>query len=265
MNKPVIILKRIYIWLFKTKLPLLSKLVYMAEFCFVILTNKRNIIYLGNKFRYDNKIVPFSLMYYPFEIQETILDYVGDDVESVLDIGGNVGQFSITLNYYKNLKIDVLEPNKEIFELLKINTTKFENIKIYNKGVGKPQKTKLYFSEGRSATGSLEKANASNDKKDKIVETEIELISNIQSLTGTESYDLIKIDVEGCEYDVLENIKILKPKYLLIEISTDSREHSRATSELYKLITNKFGRFEILYSDAVNNKIAGYNQLLKFE
>lgn len=265
MSKLSRIIQRNNEWVFSKHVNLNHKFKFYISLPSLLFFNKK-VNYLGNSFFYDNPILPFSLMAYPKEIKETIVDLIDSNkIKTVLDIGGNLGQFSITINYFlKSVKIDILEPNKQAFDLLEKNIAKYSNLKAFNVGIGKEGKTKMYFTPGKSAIGSLNKANAVNNIKDKIVETEISLVEDVSKYTKTKKYDLVKIDVEGYEYDLLKNIILDTPKYLYIELSGPAREHDYSIPNIYDLIEKKFGEFEIVYSDQVSKEVNGFNQLLKF-
>jgi len=83
-----------------------------------------------------------------------------------LDIGGNIGQFSVTIAKLTAVKvIDVFEPNPYAYELLKPNTAQIKKISIHNIGIGPDAQHRLHFVEGRSAIGSLLRENAGGQKQ----------------------------------------------------------------------------------------------------
>ena len=228
-------------------------------------TKQKRIRYLGNVLHYDNIATPLSLQAYPYEINKSILSNAhGINFRRILDIGGNIGQFSLTLSHALRDKpvIDVLEPNAEIFHLLRKNTAHKRNIRIHNYGVGKPNIKHMYFTPGKSATGSLFKANttiASSAKK-----TKIALINDISKLTGCAKYDLTKIDVEGYEYSLLESIKPFKTKLLFLEVSGQGRYKNFAHSSLFNLIEKKFGKYDIIHLSGSHAKADNFDAMLKF-
>lgn len=110
---------------------------------------------------YDNWFTPLSIQIYPNEIIEQIWKNTDGSIISVLDIGGNVGQFSVTIAKLTPVKtIDVFEPNPYAYELLKLNTAQIKKISIHNFGIGPDSQRSLHFVEGRSAVGSLLQENA---------------------------------------------------------------------------------------------------------
>jgi len=227
---------------------------------------KKYINYLGKKFNYDDITLPFSLLTYPYEVSLHVLSQIrtSGELNNILDIGGNIGQFSVTIASISDAKnIDVFEPNPEIFEILEENSSDYPQINLYKYGVGKSGTFPFFYRQNKSATGSLIKENSDKKIDEDIKNVKIKVTNDVVKLTKRSSYDLIKIDVEGTEFEVLKNLSGLKTKYLYLEISTD-RGKSYRTSEIYDLINNRFGKFEIIYQDEVHNNFACFNVLIHF-
>lgn len=227
-------------------------------------TKNLRVRYLGSTLHYDNFATPLTLQLYPHEISQNILANVSPlKISKVLDIGGNIGQFSLTLSHAldNKVKIDVLEPNPVAFELLQKNTSAKPNIKVYNVGVGATDSLYMYYTPGKSGTGSVFRANTSKAKLAKKIK--IKLVNNISTLTGQKEYDLIKIDVEGYEYSLLEAIKPLRTKYLFMEVSLN-RYKNFSHSQLFGLIEDKFGKFDIVHLSAADAGTNNFDILLKF-
>lgn len=212
--KKLHLVNRNAVW-WNSPLPVVEKFLYYGSmFSSIVrayLVKKKRIKYLGDNLYYDNFATPLSLQAYPYEIYNSILANTPHfKVKRVLDIGGNIGQFSLTLSHAlkDNVHIDVLEPNPEAFQLLRLNTAHRKNIRIFNLGIGKPSLKHMYYTPGRSATGSVFKRNA--DVESVAKKTKINLVDNIVKVTGRLNYDLVKIDVEGYEYNLLEVIKPLQ-------------------------------------------------------
>ncbi len=133
--------------------------------------------------------------------------------KTVIDLGANIGSHSISYgNHNKNCKIYAFEPQKQLYEILKLNISenKLDNTVIpINKAVGYKQDTlKLQkiptneFNKGSIGFG--------NDGE------EVEVIT-LDSL-NLESCDFIKMDIQGAEPLALlggeKTIKKFKPKIL---------------------------------------------------
>ena len=232
----------------------------------ILLFKRKKINYLGSSFLFDNWTTPFTLMQYPFEISNKILNNLDiKNINTILDIGANCGQFALTLNYYlPNANIYSFEPNKLIYTLLEKNVSSKDKIKYFNYGIGQEGSNIMYFTPNKSAKGSLISQNATIDNNSDLEKVEINLISDISKLTNVEHYNLVKIDVEGYEYEVLNQIKGLTFKYLFIEVSAEKRAKQFNSSDLFLLIKEKFGTFNIVYQSKCDVKSECYDILLRF-
>lgn len=253
------------LWL--SGLPLRSKLAFYPRTTISYLNyiglKKKHVTYLGERFYFDNIATPLCLMTYPHEVRQQVAGNIDKDIKTVLDIGGNIGQFSLTALKLLNPKsIDTIEPNPEIFKILEKNLSKHKNVKLYNVGIGPAGQKDLFFEEGRSGLGSIMKDNAG--KRDKIHGVTVKLVSDISKLTGKKKYDLVKIDVEGYEFGLLDSIKKIDCKYLFIEFSSGKRKTMGQHSESLSKIREKFGDFKILHVTESSATSPSFEMLLQF-
>jgi len=255
-------------YIFKSKLPLSFRLKYpFSKYYSLIqstLFKRKTINYLNGTFHYDNWTTPISLQQYPHEIVYKILNNTTHPINSILDIGGNIGQFSRTINFFlPKSQIHVFEPNKTAFEILEKNTKQNPNIRTYNYGIGKNSKQELHFIENKTATGSLIAQNATSQLQSTKTKTQIiQLIDNPAQTTEQSHFDLIKVDVEGYEYEVLQNLQKISAHYLFLEIS-GNREKSFTHSAFFNEITKKFGEFNILYQTEFSKEMENFEILLE--
>ena len=120
----------------------------------------------------------------------------------IIDVGSNIG---LSILYFKQLYPDAevigFEPDPRIFNILRKNIESFNctKTKIFNKGIWIKETTLEFFSEGADG-GRI--ATAEDTNKISISTT---------SLRGflTEKVDMLKIDIEGAEYEVLNDCKDL--------------------------------------------------------
>jgi FkbM family methyltransferase len=247
----------------------ISKLLYypsiLISYIRFLLIRKKHVLYLGHCFSYDTLVAPLSLMYYPQEISRKVLDNTdGKPIRTVLDIGGNIGQFASTMvSLNSNLKtVDIFEPNSKVINNLKQNLSWTDKKNIYNYGVGKPGKHTLFASKTGSGTGSLIKENAGNYN---VLESAVTLTDDIPSFTKRNKYDLIVIDVEGYEYDVVLNLHGLSCRYLFIELTGYGKKLSYSHSNIFEEIKKKFGMFQIVHSSEHIRNATTFYVLLEFE
>jgi FkbM family methyltransferase len=139
---------------------------------------------------------------------------------TVFDVGANVGLYSLLASVFigGNGKVFSFEPLPEnIFYLKKhIEINKLKNVKVIEKAVSdKVSTVRFNFGDNRSA-GYI-----SNDGEIEVETTSLgEFIKE-----GNPIPDLIKMDIEGAEYEALVGAKeILKTKKPVIFIATHSAE-----------------------------------------
>lgn len=107
----------------------------------------------------------------------------------VADIGANLGFFTLLLSNLSK-KVIAFEPDPVSFKRLTENTKALTNVEIHNKAVGVPGKQMLFGEPGRGT-------NSFYHRKTPIGEVEV--------VSGPK-VDFAKIDVEGAEIDVLNNM-----------------------------------------------------------
>ena len=127
----------------------------------------------------------------------------------MLDIGANIGsqcvQFKVA---FPNLKIWAFEPFPENFDLLKQNTQQFEDVHVFNVGVGSSNSMVHFGGEAPNNSGVIRVVEKSNNTN---------LVLSLDTLTIPEPVKMIKIDIEGHELSAFEGMKqlLLKDKPLI--------------------------------------------------
>lgn len=157
----------------------------------------------------------------------------------IIDCGANIG---LSVIYFKQLFpkaiITAFEPDLKIFDVLKKNVESFgyPDVSLINKGVWNTDGTLSFFSEGADA-GHIE-ANA-NEANSKIEVTSLRPFLN-------KEIDFLKIDIEGAEYTVLEDVKDLLHNVpnIFIEYHSYSNKQQVLSDILY-ILKNAGYRFFI--------------------
>lgn len=151
-----------------------------------------------------------------------------------IDVGANVGFYSVTLAKLCNCKVYAFEPLPRNINILRINARLNKvHIYIYDFAVGdRSDKVKLFGNISSPGNFSLTR-NAENY-------AEIEMKTLDEVLGNLDKIDVIKIDVEGAENLVLRGAqKVLdKTEAVIIEINNESfyESHKILLSKGFKLI-----------------------------
>lgn len=127
----------------------------------------------------------------------------------ILDIGGNVGGFCLWANKrWKNSKIYSYEPIKKNFDLLKLNTKDLENIMAMNLAIGsKTEQRRMYYGAHNIGECSFQQGAEQVEEGEDVSVVAANLLPKA---------DIVKIDTEGAEIEILENM-VIKPDVYLIE------------------------------------------------
>ena len=129
----------------------------------------------------------------------------------IFDVGANIGAASILYaRTYPNALIFSFEPDPENFEILKKNTESYEQVKIFNYALGAVGGTReLYSSDDDKNHGGFSFHQAGSDIS-KRQAVQVKGIVDVMHEHHVEKIDLIKIDTEGCEYEILHALEVFK-------------------------------------------------------
>lgn len=127
------------------------------------------------------------------------LEYDLNEKSIVLDFGGYVGNFSHQLVSMYDPYIFIFEPVKEFYNILKRNFANNKKVKIFDLAISnKNKKQTISVSGAKSSTYMKE-----SDEKQIIKEKDIKEFIEENNL---KKIDLMKINIEGGEYEVLERL-----------------------------------------------------------
>ena len=153
-----------------------------------------------------------------------IFDLYIRNSDLLLDVGSNIGQFSLLYNlYFPNSDIFSFEPNEFTYKIYKIIFQNNDNIKLFPIGLSNKKKIqKLNITRAHDNSSFYQPL--SKNKKYKIIRTQIVQTNLFDNLNlNLQSYKkiLLKIDVQGFELNVLKGFaKSLKfIHYIIIEVS----------------------------------------------
>ncbi len=127
-----------------------------------------------------------------------------DIPQSIVDIGANVGYASVLFsNLWPSAKIIAVEPENENFDLLVKNTQKYSNIKCINAALWS-RKCNLKISNPNAAAFSFQFTEAYDNEPKPINSI---TINELKMHFASKPIDLIKIDIEGGEYEFFKNME----------------------------------------------------------
>lgn len=152
--------------------------------------------------RYDERIAPIEILNFKsYEKQDSDMIFkLVQDGDTIFDIGGNMGWYSIGLYKAKQLvDIHTFEPIPSTYESLvgnaKINGIK---IKINNFGLSNTkQDLKFYFH--KEGSGNASAAVMNEERENMVINCHVDTLDNYFQQQGLEKLDFIKCDVEGAE------------------------------------------------------------------
>tara|TARA_Y100000817_G_scaffold281022_1_gene245399 strand:- start:560 stop:1300 length:741 start_codon:yes stop_codon:yes gene_type:complete len=199
-----------------------------------------------------------KLIHLPSEIELFDFFYKNRNFyEKVCDVGANVGLHSIFMaKLFK--KVGAYEPYNKHLKILKKNKkiNNCNNLKIYSKAVSNSSSSKiLNVLEDNTTASHLAKSTRSKYGRINRIKVKCEKFSNI-----VDTYDLIKLDIEGLEGLILKNIKFKKnfPDFL---IEIHNKKNARQIYDRFK-IEKKYKIYKIK-----NNKkilIKNFKEIPKF-
>ena len=165
--------------------------------------------------------------------------YIGTN-PTIIDIGAHTGEFAIVCETILDPKtIFSFEPIEQSYTLLKHN----KRDHIYHFGIGTKQHQMMYIGKNTvTASGIMD------SPEDRTEVVSCKKLDDIQEIRSLERIELLKIDVEGMEYDVIQASKttIQKSEYILIEISF-GRESKATTFQTIELLRSYVPRLRLVH------------------
>jgi FkbM family methyltransferase len=191
-------------------------------------------------------------------IKESILNYNIDEIDYqdkiCLDLGVNIGAFSKIALDRGAKRVYGLECDLRNYQIASSNFSSEIKVKVVHAAVsGSTEDTlQIYKSNSKSnhSSTSINKRTNTFTEYDRVKNYHItEVLNEVQP-------DLVKIDIEGAEYDIIEEVARYKPKVLFIEIH-GGHEKAKNAVQRFENIYTKSKVDEIIYF----NKIGGYDCL----
>lgn len=147
---------------------------------------------------------------------------------TLIDVGANVGQFSVAaLNIFKGVHVHAFEPIESCVNKLRLNTSKYSNVHIHAVALSAKQERADFHINAYSLASSLlrlsnkHQAEFSKVAEKQTVSIEVSTLDHFFSDADLLAPVLLKIDVQGAEKFVLEGGKetLKSVDYVILETS----------------------------------------------
>ena len=195
------------------------------------------------------------------------------NIKTVFDVGANFGNYSATIKEkFPDTVIYAFEPHPKTFNVLKNNTSKYENLFIFNMAIGNPvngqdQTIKLYDyanNDGSEHASVLPDTFLYSYNTNNIISHEVELKSLRDFCRGNNisEIDFLKIDTEGFEFDVLKGVQEMLDNNCIkfIQFEFNAMNAGRVFFlDFWKMLSKNFFLFR-LFPDGLY-KIEAYDPL----
>lgn len=158
-----------------------------------------------------------------YHILQSNLEFSPGDI--ILDLGANEGMFSCMMAaLFPQTRILSFEPVSRTFETLRKNTAPYSNIEIFNIGVGGPGHESATINISKECSGGSSSV-CTFVPSDMIQETiSLTSLDAIFMLHNIAHCRLLKIDVEGMEYEILYGTDVLSlVDYVVAEFHVNNR------------------------------------------
>jgi len=202
-----------------------------------------------------------------YKVQKHLIKDYNSEL-TIFDVGAYVGGIALKYNkLFPKSKIFCFEPFPDSFSTLEKNTVSFNNIICINKGLSAQEGTSKFQTNTSAPTNSIFKAHKSSEvvwgegllEALGTVEVEMTTLDNFVTAHAIEKIDILKMDVQGAEFMVLNGAKKTLEKGIVDMIYTEiimlpTYEGQIPFEETVKLIRS-FG-FELfnLYNYSLTNK-----------
>ena len=157
----------------------------------------------------DSRILKRRSIKFDALIDHTFIDHFGEN-SVMVDLGAYMGDFSKAIaEKYPYLKLILVEANPGLIKELKSTFAKNDNVEILNVAVGaKPQvRTKFYLSKNPAASSiykSFSELEGGGQKRKGVIGVKMIPLKDVFSLFGLRKISLLKMDLEGAEWDILD-------------------------------------------------------------
>ncbi len=190
----------------------------------------------------------------------------------VIDVGANIGQFSLLASVESSAIIYAFEPNKEALKKFKINFHNNNKVKLFNFALGEKETSKSFYITNKNDSSSL--LEPIEKELNKFGKIKVENVENITIQRADEilnKYNLdnsiLKIDVQGYELNVLQGFEKIIDKIDTIYCECSFIEFYKdqpLVFEIINFLSNKSFDLITIYNPEIrNNKVIQSDFLFK--
>lgn len=211
---------------------------------------------------------PFDCLYINYRqmfYEDIYKDLNFTGFRTVIDIGANVGLFSLYCIRKSCNFVHAIEPTTKAFNQLKNNLSRHDNAKIHKLGIhNKNSKMLISFTNSNSTISGFDLTGVEKtdcDQRPLSEEVEVKTLGAFIKENDIVDIDLIKIDIEGVEYDVIDSLsdeEINLSKNYLIEY------HWASDNNIKRRLLNMIDRFKNLKFQIINTKDPEYKNCSGF-
>ena len=183
------------------------------------------------------------------QVKKTFMNNINEG-DTIIDVGANMGEFSIIAakKVGQKGKVISIEPLKQAVSWLEKNLTLncFSNYEILEKAIGKNKGIMTLYQKSESSQHGMLDPDISEKKLVNTGEIIVDTIDDIISSRNITKVEMLKIDVEGFEYEVLcgckNSFKENKIKKIICEIHSQFLKIRRLGGKRYRLgsVTGEF-------------------------
>jgi FkbM family methyltransferase len=160
----------------------------------------------------------------------------GCQIDSVLDVGANIGEFTRACVNRSVRTVYAFEPDEVPLACLKINITS-DTVKIYDFPLGEVIETRLFYSAPKNADSSLIKPRTKSQEK----LVDIYTLDSIPFSFEKSDSILLKMDAEGAEPEVLKGATLTLAKIKWVAIDVGPEREGKGTYRAVQEILEQSG------------------------
>jgi FkbM family methyltransferase len=154
-----------------------------------------------------------------------------DDVRVVFDVGANCGAASLHFaRNHPDAIVHAFEPGREARAYLERNVASLPNVRVHPVGLySVDRQARLYAGDDDLGKASVIRRHVNIDESEPV---ELRAGGAWAAEQGIDRIDILKVDVEGCEIEVLEGLAGLLPMVKVLYVEYDSRHARKALDRL---------------------------------